>query len=362
MAELLPSSSDPHATANTHKIAPIDVPQQTITEIVKYLVETFGDELALPGWHDDDFVSGFAKKAKISLGTARNIKSGNSKTLTVKIRSRLSELFREVIPHIEQEWFRYTDVGTFIEKVQEQPRNKKIISFAIPADGYKNFERLRKWLCGVYICYRYAFLQTERRLVAREVLSVWEQNSTLWFQMSFLPGRAEPEQRVRKFDGIVLPLGDSVFFVGWSEERGRSLFVHCDYADEAKDCRIGILSSTRLGSNGSPLAACILMLRRQAPPKNIDHLMEDATASLPFEEMIDADFGRDAHELVGKFLNNKPLAFDEDHHPILDMVLRLNLFRFSAGMPPLYRAAMDNEALNPPFKAGWLPISQETKK
>jgi hypothetical protein len=332
----------------------VSIPQHgaATPQIIKHLIDAHAAELGLPAWTDPDFVSVFARKARISPGTSRSIRDGLSKGLQSKIRDRLAELFRDAIPHIEPHWFQLS-LPDFIARAQEQPRNKKRVSFDIPAAGYKNFERLQRWLCGVYVCYRYSFEQSDERLVAREVLSVGDRAGTLLFQMSFVPGGGEAGQEVNTFDGVVLPLGESLLFVGWNEDRGRSLFFHCDYAAESRNCRIGILTSTRLSNNQAPLAACVVLIKRETPPRNFEEFIKGATMSLPFEAMIDADFGKGARTWLGEFLSNEPHTIDLEGRMIPDFVLRLNLHRFTAGMPPLYRAALGNKHIRSPFKPEW---------
>jgi hypothetical protein len=152
---------------------------------------------------------------------------------------------------------------------------------------------------------------------------------------------------------VILPLGESLFFAGWNEDRGRSLFFHCDYSAESKNCRIGILTSTRLSNNRAPLAACVVMIKRESPPKNFAQFVKDVTISLPFDAMIDADFGKGARTWLGEFLSNDPHTIDFEGRIVPDSVLRLNLHRFTAGMPSLYRAALGNKDIAAPFTAEW---------
>ncbi len=183
-----------------------------ITLILKYLVDKHGAELGLPRWADKDFVSGLSQKARVSPGTARNFREGLSNHPQAKIRERLADLFREVVPHLEPQWLLYESLDLFIERVGQEPKDRKNITLSIPMEGYRQFDRLQKWLCGVYICYRYSFEQSEEKLVAREVLHVEERNGNFWFEMSFVPGGEESDQDVETFEGIVLPLGESNLF------------------------------------------------------------------------------------------------------------------------------------------------------
>jgi hypothetical protein len=318
--------------------------------ILKYLVDKYGSELGLPGWDDQDFVSGLARKTRVSPGTARNLREGLSNHPQGKIRERLVDLFREAIPHLEPQWLLYEPLELFIERVEQEPKDRKVITLSIPMEGYRQFDRLHKWLCGVYICYRYSFEQSEKKLVAREVLHVEERNGNFRFEMSFLPGGGEGDQDVDTFNGVVLPLGESVFFVGWNDRRGRSLFLNCDFAPETRDCRFGIVSSTRLNNNRAPLAACTVIVKMQREPKDVVRFMRDMTITRQFNDIVDADFGENAREMLATFLDNGVQITEVGGKAIPDVVLRLNLHRFTAGMPPIYRAALRNPELKSPFK------------
>jgi hypothetical protein len=321
-----------------------------ITQILKYLVDNHGAELGLPGWDDKDFVSGLSRKARVSAGTARNFREGLSNHPQAKIRERLVDLFREAVPHLEPQWLLYDSVELFVERLEQQPKDRKNITLSIPIEGYRQFDRLHKWLCGVYVCYRYSFEQSEEKLVAREVLHIQERNGNFWFEMSFVPGGEESDQDVETFNGAVLPLGESVFFVGWNDHRGRSLFLHRDFARESRDCRIGILSTTRLSNNRAPLAACTVLVKMERDPKNLPRFMRDMTIIRPFNDIIDADFGKNAREMLESFLDNGVQMTEIGGKTVIDVVLRLNLYRFTAGMPPIYRAALGDRGLKSAFK------------
>ena len=321
-----------------------------ITLILKYLVDKHGAELGLPGWNDQDFVSGLARKARISTGTARNFHEGLSNHPQAKIRERLVDLFRDAVPHLDPQWLLYNSLDLFIERVELQPKDRKVITLSIPAEGYRQLDRLQKWLCGVYICYRYSFEQSEEKLVAREVLHVKQRNDHFSFEMSFVPGGEESDQDVETFDGVVLPLGEFVFFVGWNHHRGRSLFMNCDFAPKSRDCRFGILSSTRLANNRAPLAACTVIVKMQREPKDIAKFMRAMTITRPFNDIVDADFGENARETLAAFLDNGVQMTEIGGKAVLDVVLRLNLYRFTAGMPPVYRAALSDPGLESAFK------------
>ena len=321
-----------------------------ITLILKHLVDNYGSAIGLPRWDDPDFVSSFASKAGFSSGTARNFHEGLSNHPQAKIRVRLADLFREAVPYFEPQWLLSESLDLFVARLKQEPKDRKLITLSVPAEGYQDFDQLRKWLCGVYICYRYSFEQSEERLVAREVLHVKQRNGNFTFQMSFLPGGEDSDQDMQSFEGVVIPLGESVFFAGWDDLRGRSLFLHRDLSRESRDCRLGILTSTRLSSNRAPLAACTVLLKMQREPKNIGKFMRDMTVIRQFNDIVDGDFGENARDMMATFLDNGVQIVEIGGKTIHDSVLRLNLYRFAAGMPPIYRAALRNPDLKSPFK------------
>ena len=116
----------------------------TISLILKYLVDKYGSELGLPGWDDQDFVSGLARKTRVSPGTARNLREGLSNHPQAKIRERLVDLFREAVPHLEPQWLLYEPLELFIERVEQEPKDRKVITLSIPMEGYRQFDRLHK--------------------------------------------------------------------------------------------------------------------------------------------------------------------------------------------------------------------------
>jgi hypothetical protein len=54
--------------------------------------------------------------------------------------------------------------------------------------------------------------------------------------------------------------------------------------------------------------------------------------------------------MLAAFLDNGVPMTEIGGKAIPDVVLRLNLHRFAAGMPPIYRAALRNPELKSPFK------------
>jgi hypothetical protein len=93
-----------------------------------------------------------------------------------------------------------------------------------------------------------------------------------------------------------------------------------------------------------------VIVKVQREPKDIARFMRDMTITRQFNDIIDADFGENAREMLATFLDNSVQMTEIGGKGVLDVVLRLNLYRFTAGMPPIYRAALSNPELKPPFK------------
>ena len=135
--------------------------------------------------------------------------------------------------------------------------------------------------------------------------------------------------------------------------------MNCDFAAESRDCRFGLLSSTRLGSNRAPLAACTVIVKMQREPKNLERFMRDVTVIRQFNDIIDADFGENAREMLATFLHNGDQKSEIGGTEVLDAILRLNLYRFTTGMPPIYRAALSDPGLKSAFKMHHVPAVED---
>jgi hypothetical protein len=114
---------------------------------------------------------------------------------------------------------------------------------------YKSSDDLKSWLAGTFIAYRFSFHEGTEEEIAREVLHVEHENHTLKFRMSFLAKGNEQVQPALIYTGVVLPIGKSVIFAGFSEnqtepDRGRTLTLHREDAPTSlRDCNLGLLTS-----------------------------------------------------------------------------------------------------------------------
>ena len=88
----------------------------------------------------------------------------------------------------------------------------------------------------------------------------------------------------------------------------------------------------------------------QREPKSIGKFMRDMTVIRQFNDIVDSDFGENARDMIATFLDNGVEIVEIGEKTIHGNVLRLNLHRFAAGMPPIYRAALRNPELKSPFK------------
>jgi hypothetical protein len=328
---------------------PIVDERPEITKIVNRLIETHGSRLDPPisiGMGVNSLARQFHERTAIATGTMRKILDGTTKNASNNNTCRaLAEFFRPVIPRIHSNWFasRYVDVLNLL-------RSDNSVTLAVP-DYHRNVRRLKTWLTGLYVCYRYSFEAADDALVAREIIYVTEHESTLMFRMSFLPSI---EANVLEFSGIVVPIGNSLFFGGLNYyggallNRGRSLFIHDDGGShEAQDynCKLAILSSTRLNLPYGPCAACTLLIRVNWTPRDPNKFMNVVTRIGSFNEIIHGDFGHNHDQLLRSFLDNHP--------PNRDPVLRIAQTRFNDEMPKILNGVVNDGNIYAPFKPNW---------
>ena len=98
-------------------------------------------------------------------------------------------------------------------------------------------------------------------------------------------------------------------------------------------------------------------MKMEREPKNIARFMRDMTIIRQFNDIIDADFGENAREMLATFLDNGVQMTEIGGKAVLDVVLRLNLYRFTAGMPPIYRAALRQSRIEVGLQAASRPHS-----
>jgi hypothetical protein len=312
---------------------------KSIVQILKWLFQTYGARLHLPKWDDALFHLKLAALAGLTANGANNLIHNGVARPKTRTREKLADVFKPVIAHIHADWFLLT-LEEFQARAASGPINRVVISVAVPNSSVCSKADLKK-LCGAYVCYRYSIDHTENRCVAREVLQIFENGGHLRFSMSFrtTDGNAA-DGELMSFEGIILPIGQGLFFVGWEELRGRSLFFRWDRDASLVPYHFGMLSSTKRSWPYYPIAACTVIIKLNYNPANMPRFLEKVTKIQPFDEIIKNDFGEDAINSMQTFLSNSLDSIRTDGNAREERVLRINEDRFSAKMPELHRAAM----------------------
>jgi len=333
---------------------------------LNYMVETYGPKLRIPvgtkaiaQWFEEQY-------GEVSERTVRLILHGTgSPNPHPKTLQALTKCFRPAVPAIQDSWWTLSDHSEFL-RLARPSGSKDSVQLVVP-----NYHRAilgleHRW-CGTYIAYRYSFEARTDGLVAREVIHIWLDNSVMRFRMSYwAEATTHPGQKARFFEGTVLPVGLSVFLVGLSSDgehdRGRSLFFHDDRSPgEMRDCKFGLLTSTRLHGDYGPCVACIFLVRVDWVPSDLDTFMQDATCIYDTDQMLHEDFGSNHDIWLKGFLDNRPRGTPKepeyaevDGHPkYRDPVLRLDRIRFIERMPEVLAEVMRDDKIQSPFKAGW---------
>jgi len=327
-----------------------------IRAIIRWLVEEYGRYLNVPSWDDEGFLAKFTKTCRLSgqavpRNTVRNLLNGQTRVPRPNTCTKLAGFFKPVIPHIEPSWFEASSLEQFQTLVHAQPSDRQFVTITVPKNTDFDAGWLSRWLCGVYVCYRFSFERSRERKVAREILHITGIDQ-FQFRMSFLIGGGDSDgETVEVFDGIVLPIRRSVFFAGWEPHRSRSLHMRLDTADDWRHCRFAILSSTRRQYPYYPVAACTVLIKMNHMPDDIGQFMKDATKIRHFNTMIEADFGKPALAPMELFLYNSSHRVNEAGVFYEESTFRLHEERFCGMMPDLHNDALLHAF--PPFKKGW---------
>jgi hypothetical protein len=302
-------------------------------------------------------------EAGVTEGTFTNLTQGTNSPKK-KGCTALAKVFQEYDPRIKDYWFRARTFEAFLEYYNntEMP---ELVSFEVH-NLKERKKQIETGLPGLYVTYRHSFDSDVPNSIAREVLLV---NSDLSFRMSFWPTFANGDEKPEFFNGKIIPVGESIVFVGLSNvtatslpDRGRVIFCHADNLH--RECRFGMISSTRLHHERSPCAACIFFVRVTAEigDKELENFYEKSTRIGPFNEIIAADFGNEAEDYLEIFLDNSPIGTPrkkkklqrlEGEQSSPEQILRLNLGRFNREMPQIIKRVLDDKAIRAPFKSGW---------
>jgi len=339
-----------------------------ISRNLRHLFTAYGGTLGIPEG-TSNIVNHYNKlNVELSPTTIRGFLEGNASNRPQE--ATLNDLvfpFSKTFPRIEGSWLLTRDPKTFLELLG----NRNLVQIEVPSYDDR-VPSLAKWIAGTYVAYRFAFEGEDDRDVSREVLHIWLDGSVLRFRMSYWSRTSEPGQEALEFLGLVLPVGQSIFFVGLStnqaqRDRGRSLFLHDDRAHpKLRNCALGLLSSTRLHGDWAPCVACTLLIRMEKEPANLTQFIQDASLIDSSGTLLGTDFGEKHRLWIEAFLDNRPRGSikepalaDLDGKPgIREPVLRLNRGRFNENMPGILEDVMKDPGIRAPFKANWNPSQQ----
>lgn len=335
---------------------------QPLTANLRHLIETYGKEAGLPSLNDPHLAADLVKKmdpqTKISEVAVRQILINNAASNPqVRTRQALKSVFKNVLPDMEESWLALDDHGAFRRLVLGSLPN--LATLHVP-DLYVSSDKLKNRLGGTFLVYRFSFHQKPGKEeiargeeeVAREVLHVEQEKHTLRFRMSFWGEGSDQNQPALIYNGVVLPIGMSVIFVGFSNkqtkvDRGRTLTLHREDAPASlKDLNLGLLTSTRMHLNSDPVVVCAIIVRIQWKPDDLEKFIQKATRIASFAEIIEKDFGPNHATKIRTYLDNRPHG--------KELVLRINMERFNTEMPDIFAKVCANSSIRAPFKSNWV--------
>ncbi len=330
----------------------------------QYLIETFRPHLGIPEG-TNQIAKYFHEKSGLSAVTIRALlQDAGRKQPHTHTLSRLAHCFKEVVPDIEARWLSVTDIEAF-RALLARGNNQDAVRFNIP--GYQTkIADAAHWLCGTYVAYRYGVDAPSDEQIVRQVVHIWLEASTLRFRMSY---PRIPLEAPREFSGHALPVGSSVMCIGWSvdrvgqADRACSLFFHDDRsAPVLRNCKHGILTTTRQREDSASSAASIVLVRVDWTPPDLDAFIAEVTCVTRTHDIIRSDFGLDYEVWLRSFFDNRPrgtpkekdLEEIERAHLHRDPVLRLDRMRFNYMMPNVLERAEHDANIYAPFKESWM--------
>lgn len=352
---------------------------------LKLLVDTCGADLDLRQWGAPDFAGHFERTARdmfdirLAATVIDDIVRGKTVHLHEPTRTRLPAFFQKSRPALKAAWFD-SDYESFAKRLEKAEPGRQPYEFSAPV--YKGGDSntlqppaLATWLKGYYVSYRYSYEESSHRRVAREVLHVDQVDGSFRFRLWYSRGGSNPDRKIETFNGVIVPIGRSLFFTGVSEDRGRTIIMRQERRREAAQCRIGIMTSCKVQGDAEPVSACVVMLKLQVAPSVEDWqskycALEAGVVGVFSKDLVlGADFpsGQKVEYTIGPhrvlhthqewmeiFIDNKPLTPDE--HPTRDdTVLRLHLDRFYHVMPQIHAAILQDVRYNVPFSSRWNP-------
>jgi hypothetical protein len=290
------------------------------SQILYYLVDRFREPLQFGETMDEVIAEMSERLAKdnpadttISLQNLRKIFVGETRNPHARTLERIGALFQPAWPALQLEWVKAPSWGHFVQLSGIANGTRR------PATFHVNEESLRDQLCGVLVCYRYAF-QSDDEKVCREILHVYEDGTGLRWRTS-----ADQNGSLHIFEGDVLPMGGTLFLVVshttvisssdgvsiTSVDRGRCIVLYDHpHQKDIKDNRIGLVTSTISAAPHAPCAACGVFVRveGQYTPTDVEGLMRGTTLIESLDRLIYSDFHSDEPDdpiWVAAFLDNR---------------------------------------------------------
>ncbi len=341
-----------------------------ITQILRALIDEYGSALHLPAT-DNAKAKSIAEQSKIAQGTVLAILNGTPHRIASNTSKRLAEFFNRVaIPELRGEWFSSASLKDFNDKRY----GAGAVAVRVPPDYPQLVSTVEDWLCGVHIAYRYSLDSIDTGDAAREVVRVWREGSTLMHRMSFIRHSRRGNDPMFYFEGPVILIGRTAVLMGTNigqetRDRDRARVIMLDHGDgdrDTKDCKLGLMTSTRPRQDFTPCTACTLLIRAGWDTTSVgfEELALSATTIGPLADVIKEDFGH-AHEgLLRVFLDNRPSGCRREpelaaYEPLIpegghDRVLRINTDRFTRNMKRVLADAMGNDDICAPYKPNWL--------
>jgi hypothetical protein len=362
---------------------PDDPAGTAISQILYYLVKRFRRELRL-GETMSEAISVISQRTEIAEANLEKIFTGETHNPTTTLE-RIRGVFADAWPELKVEWLRERSLDDFFRVagigagVQRRSLRTGLATF------HPNEDRLRAQLCGVYICYRFAF-QADDGKVCREVLHVYEAGGQLFWSMS-----SDQDGTILVFHGEVLPMGGTLLLVGSYAvnrrtsdgtsvpvvERGRGIVLYDDTDHyDMRNQRIGLVESTTSAKPHDPCGACVVAVRvdGELGEADIAHLMKRVTVIRHYDELVMEDFRSEDPDdpyWVMAFIDNRlagSIATPEpgaDNHDVdsriarwqrprqvgrRDQTARIDVRRFYDHMPKIVDRARNDSKNKAPFK------------
>jgi hypothetical protein len=286
--------------------------------ILRHLISEYGAPLQLPVG-DNQIAAHISEHTKLAQGTVLGILKGTTERLNENTRNRLATFFNQkAVPQIQPVWFLSSSL--------------------------------------------------------QEVVHIWHNGAFLQFKMSFINRSGGNDGPIFYFEGPVLLVGRSAVLFGTNigptndrereYDRARVIMIDHDNAGEdTRDCKIGLMTSTRPRRDNAPCAASTIFIRTQwnAEPQ-LEDLARTATVIRSLDTTINDDFGVGNGPLVKLFLDNRPngCKLEAEMQPYENFfgreperILRLDTDRFATTMHQILSEIISNNEICAPFKKNW---------